>query len=55
VTTPLIKSFTCKWISKGVIKISVNDQNGTLNYGNGNCDDEATITVNGVSKTIKLR
>ena len=55
VTTPLIKSFTCKWISKGVIKISVNDQNGTLDYGNGSCDDEATITVNGVSKTIKLR
>jgi hypothetical protein len=55
VTTPLIKAFTCKWISKGVIKISVNDQNGTLNFGNGNCDDEATITVNGVSKTIKLR
>lgn len=55
VTTPLIKAFTCRWISKGVIKITINDKTGTLDYGNGNCDNEATITVNGVTKTIKLR
>lgn len=55
VTTPLIKAFTCRWISKGVVKITVNDKIGTLDYGNGECDNEATLTVNGVSRTVKLR
>ncbi|HLO82868.1 MAG TPA: hypothetical protein VK166_18010 [Chitinophagaceae bacterium] len=52
---PLIKAFTCPWISKGILVISVNGTVGSIDFGNGACDDEATVTINGVSKTIKLR
>jgi hypothetical protein len=55
VTSPLVKAFTCRWISKGTVKIRVNDTVGLLDYGNGDCDNEATLTVNGTSRTIKLR
>jgi hypothetical protein len=52
---PLIKAFTCPWISKGIQMINMNGTIGSINFGDGTCDDEATVTINGVSKTIKLR
>jgi hypothetical protein len=52
---PLIKAFTCRWISKGILLVRVNDTVAALDFGNGACDDEATITINGTSKVIKLR
>jgi hypothetical protein len=55
VTNPLVKAFTCRWISKGILKISINDNTGVLDFGNGSCDNEATLTVNGATRTIKLR
>lgn len=60
ITDPLIKKFICHWISQGVIKVrreslSTNSQwVATLDYGQGNCDFLATLTINGVSHEIKL-
>jgi hypothetical protein len=51
---PLIRKFTCPWLVKGTVKLTVNGTDGVLDYGDGTCDDQATITVNGVSKTITL-
>ena len=51
---PLIKAFTCPWISKGSVFIRTNGREAVLNYGRGTCDKEATLTINGVSKVIKL-
>ncbi len=55
ITSPLIKKFTCKWLVKGVLEVSVNSTVGTLDFGNGDCDNKANLTVNGRSKTITLR
>jgi hypothetical protein len=52
---PLIKAFTCPWISKGSVYIRTNGREAILDYGRGQCDKEATLTINGVSKVIKLR
>jgi hypothetical protein len=60
ITDPLVKKFVCRWISKGVVKIgraslSPNSQwIGVLDYGAGNCDNHATLTLNGVSYQITL-
>lgn len=57
---PLIKKFTCRWIVKGVVRIQrLNSGANTtyhalLNYGNGDCDNKATITINGVLHEISL-
>jgi hypothetical protein len=51
---PLLKKFACKWIVKGVVKISLNNTVGLLDFGDGNCDNKATLTVDGVSRAISL-
>jgi hypothetical protein len=48
--TPLIKKVACHWISKGVLKIKINDRILFLDYAapnNGNCDNKALLTWNG--------
>jgi hypothetical protein len=53
---PLIKRFDCRWITKGKQAIQRNDgPQGILDFGNGDCDNKATITVNGVSIEITLK
>jgi hypothetical protein len=60
ITDPLIKKFTCRWISKGTVKesrenLASNSQwIGSLDYGNGNCDNLATLTLDGVTYQITL-
>lgn len=58
ITEPLIKKFICRWISKGIVKVRRENANtqweATLNYGQGDCDFLATLTINGVSHQIQL-
>lgn len=60
ITEPLIKRFTCRWISKGIIKVrretlaSNSQWVAVLNYGPGTCDYFATLTINGVTHNIQL-
>lgn len=57
---PLVKKFSCRWLVKGVTKIT--RQNlatnspwvATINYGNGDCDNKALATINGVPHIITL-
>jgi hypothetical protein len=61
ITEPFIKKFSCRWISQGIIKtgrenLASNSQwFGVLDYGSGNCDNRATLTINGVKYEITLR
>ena len=60
ITEPLIKKFICRWISKGHIKTVRQGlpQNSPwvsiLDYGTGNCDNQATLSVNGNTQQITL-
>lgn len=57
ITTPLRIAMSCKipFPVKGVVEITKNDGKAILDYGNGDCDKLATITINGVTKDIVLR
>ena len=55
VVEPLYKKFTCRWISKGILAIVRNGKTARLDFGNGECDNKAVLTVNGVSREITLR
>jgi hypothetical protein len=58
ITTPLVKSMACRYISKGVLtitKTSRSTKSKTVDYGNGDCDATATLTVDGQTKTIILK
>lgn len=52
---PLIKKWTCRWIVKGKVAMRrSNSDVAILDYGTGNCDNKATITVNGAVYEITL-
>lgn len=57
IKTPLSFVMSCKlpFPVKGSVTIVKNDKEGLLDYGNGECDDLATITIAGVSKEIHLK
>jgi hypothetical protein len=47
--SPLVKKVVCPWISKGVLKIKINDRVLFVDYGapnNGDCDNKALLTWN---------
>lgn len=64
ITVPLIKKFTCRWISKGTVKtIRENSASNSPWYGElyydapnnaGDCDNKALLTINGTSFQITL-
>jgi hypothetical protein len=60
ISDPLIKRFSCRWISRGILKVwretlqSTSPWTGTLNYGDGTCDYIGVLTINGNSRTVRL-
>ncbi len=55
ISKPLIKKFTCHWTVKGEVTIKKGDKPiAYLDFGSGDCDNNATITVNGVVDEITL-
>lgn len=56
VTTPLVKNLICPSVSSGIISFVYNTRiKGTIDFGNGDCDNIATLTAGGTVKTIALR
>jgi len=60
ITEPLVKRFNCRWIIKGRVR-TVRANTATtgpwvavMDFGTGNCDNQATITINGVVHQITL-
>ncbi len=51
---PLIKKFVCRWIVKGTVKLTRDGREALLDYGNGNCDNQAIIYINGNPHPIIL-
>ncbi|MGL2994126.1 hypothetical protein [Flavobacterium sp. TSSA_36] len=44
VIEPLVKKYSCSYISKGKLKVKSTLLNGTIDYGNGDCDNKLTFT-----------
>lgn len=55
ITTELIKRPSCRYISSGKCSVTPNGLKArTVNFGDGNCDDEATYVMDGQTVTFKL-
>jgi hypothetical protein len=55
ITTPLIIDRGCGFITEGVIEMQCPHGTVSINFGNGACDDQATVTKpNGQTETITL-
>lgn len=56
VLTNLRHEHSCHWITSGTLEITPSNRPvRTIDFGSGTCDDEATVTKNGVTKIIHLR
>lgn len=56
ITTPLRREFACKYVVSGVVEIVKSGETFTLNYGDGSCDDSATLTnPDGTTEEITLK
>ncbi|MFD2720977.1 hypothetical protein ACFST9_19810 [Hymenobacter monticola] len=57
IQTPLIKRGDCfKYFVQGAISISnTKGKTMVMDYGNGTCDNSATVSINGRTRTITLR
>ncbi|RAJ75707.1 hypothetical protein CLV59_109322 [Chitinophaga dinghuensis] len=51
---PLHTAWSCQYITKGQLKAVLNNLSAVIDYGNGTCDNIATITVGDKSKQITL-
>lgn len=58
VTTPLVREGSCKHVVQGVASFKYTKDNasvnGTLDYGNGTCDNLALITIGSFTETVTL-
>ncbi|MBK8522435.1 MAG: hypothetical protein IPL54_16790 [Chitinophagaceae bacterium] len=54
ITESLIKKFACPWIVQGKIRLNRDGRTALLDYGNGNCDNQAVIYINGIPHIITL-
>jgi len=54
IVDPLIKKFTCPWIVQGTVRLLRDGRPALLDYGNGGCDNQAIIYINGVAHVITL-
>ena len=55
IMNPLRIERACRFIVSGTTEVLVNDKTITFDYGDGTCDNLATITYNGKTKEVKLR
>jgi hypothetical protein len=48
ITTPIVRDLGCTWLTKGVIVISPEGKaDRTIDFGDGTCNNKATITIEG--------
>jgi hypothetical protein len=54
ITTALVKKATCSNIVSGVEQFTYNNINGTLDFGDGSCDNLAALTIGSYHQTVIL-
>lgn len=54
ITSPIIIKWSCPNIVSGAVTFVRNTSSAFLDYGDGTCDNQATITINGVDHAITL-
>jgi hypothetical protein len=54
INTPLVKANNCPWVGLGIGTLDLSGLPILVDYGNGNCDNVGTATINGVAYPITL-
>lgn len=55
ITNPLEVALSCLWVRSGTMVITPENKPArTLDFGNGGCDDDATVEINGTTYNVNL-
>lgn len=54
ITTPLIKSRLCPWVTSGIVETTVGDAQRILDFGDGECDNVAMLTTDEGTEEIVM-
>jgi hypothetical protein len=54
ITTHLLIDASCDYISQGIVELTRNGSTATIDYGDGTCDNKATVTIDGTTEEISL-
>ena len=54
IKTPLVKTVSCGAVTSGVEDFQYNNISGNLNFGEGTCDRQATLTIGSFSQVINF-
>ncbi len=55
IVDPLVKTGACRFVVQGIVNFTLKgDEFAVLDYGDGTCDDVATITKNGETRQITI-
>lgn len=55
VTSPLVRRLDCRWITQGVAEVTPTGGSArTIDFGDGSCDNQATLSFRRWSTTIQL-
>lgn len=52
---PVIRKLSCRWRVSGQVQFTYNSKTGVLDYGNGDCDNKATVTIGAKTYNINLQ
>jgi hypothetical protein len=55
ITEPLLKDSSCRFITKGIVELTKGTDKIVIDYGDGTCDNKATVTTNGSAEEIDLK
>ncbi|WP_153795913.1 hypothetical protein [Foetidibacter luteolus] len=55
ITDALVRKASCRWITAGTLKFTIGATEGLLNFGDGECDNDAKLIVGGTTINISLR
>jgi hypothetical protein len=54
IVSPLVKARSCRWIQQGIVSTVCNDNNISIDFGAGTCDNKAIVSINGEEREIIL-
>jgi hypothetical protein len=54
ITTPLLYDRSCEYILSGVVELYKDSKTIIIDYGDGTCDNLATVTIDGTTEEINL-
>ena len=54
ILSPILVDRTCRFPMEGIVEMTRDAETATLDFGSGECDDVATVTVDGTSEEITL-